>query len=85
VTVDEFNKARLLTAADLLIVMGNPTPENVSQLMIKLALHGLVVVPFDHYPDSIPEPLCTMVYVPTTDQPEHRAVNSYLVPADQIK
>jgi hypothetical protein len=84
VTVDEFNQAHWAIREDIARARGNPTPENLSQLALKMALNGLVAVPFDHYPDSIPQPLCAMIFVPTMNQPESQAVNSYLVPADQI-
>lgn len=82
--MDEFNQAREQIREDLVRVIGKPSPENLSQLMIKLALHGLVVVPFDHYPDSIPQPICAMIFLPADDQWYSTDVNTYLVPADQI-
>lgn len=83
-TMDEFNQARGMIRGDLVRVVANPTPENISQLMIKMALHGLVAVPFSHYPDSIPQPICTMIFLPDSPDSEEHLVNTYLVPADQI-
>jgi hypothetical protein len=84
-TIEEFNEARILVREDLIRAAGNPTAENLSQLMIKLALHGLVAVPMDHYPDSIPEPICMMVYIPEAGPfPGRQVVNTFLVPADQV-
>lgn len=83
-TIDEFREAKRLVGPDLLRATMNPTSENISRLMIKMALHGLVAVPFDHYPDTIPQPLCAMVFIPGLDQPDQAVVNTYLVPADQI-
>jgi hypothetical protein len=83
-TIDEFNRARDAIHYDLRAAVGNPTPEILSELAIRMALHGLVAVPFDHYPDGIPQPICVMIFVPTTDRPESQAANSYLVPADQF-
>lgn len=85
-TLDEFNTAKAAINFDLRAATENPTPEALSRLALKMALHGLVAVPFDHYPDGIPAPICVMAFVPMkTNEPESQRANCYLVPADQIR
>lgn len=84
-TIEEFNEARETILPYLILTQRNPTPENLSHLMLKMALHGLVAVPFDHHPDDFPQPICAMIFIPTSQEPERHVVNTYLVPADQIR
>lgn len=79
-----FNQAREEIGLLLIRAQTFPTPENMSQLMLKMAQLGLVAVPFEHYPDTIPQPLCAMVYLPSGKPGERQSIpNTYLVPVNQ--
>lgn len=82
--VTQFNQARETLGPILRQVSQNPTPDAISQLMLHMAKLGLVAVPFEHYPDTIPQPLCAMVYIPTGAANESTLCNTYLVPVDQL-
>lgn len=61
---------------------GNPT--DISNLVITLCLHGLVIIPINEEDSEIPQPICYMTYLVGSSQIWNRRVNYYLIPADQI-
>jgi len=82
--IGEFLEALKIVEPTLVKAQNSGTSEDFANLMIMLALHGLVIIPINEEDVDIPQPICHMTFMVGPSQIWNRKPNCYLIPADQI-